>query len=85
MKKLAAFVLLAILSAGTTLPAFAKTQKTRKTQKTQNKYQGIDKASRKAQKREQKAMDKYTRKQQKAQNKLLNKGGKKNKYRPLSR
>lgn len=79
MKKLAALLLVVILSAGATLPAFARTPK------THNKYRGIDKASRKAQKREQKAMDKYAMRQQKAQNKTLKKGSKKNVYRPLSR
>ena len=54
MKKLATFVLLAILSVSYSLPALAKTHK------THNKYKGIDKASRKAQEREQKAIDKYT-------------------------
>jgi hypothetical protein len=82
MKKLATFVLLAILSFSFFLPAFAKTPKTQKTQKTQNKYKGLDKASRRAQKKEQKAINKHAKKQQKAERKML-KGHKKSKYPPL--
>ena len=78
MKKIAAFVLLAVLCVGGCVPALAKTQK----QKQTNKYQGMDRASRKAQRKEQKAMEKYANKQQKAQRKML-KGQKKSKYQPV--
>ena len=75
MKKLATFVLLAIVSVSCSLPALAKTHK------THNKYKGIDKASRRAQDREQKAIDKYAKRQQKAEHKMLKREKKKSSYR----
>ena len=76
MKKLATFVLLAILCVSYSLPALAKTHK------THNKYKGIDKASQRAQEREQKAIDKYAKRQQKAERKMLKREKKKSTHRP---
>ncbi|HLV87280.1 MAG TPA: hypothetical protein VKV39_09915 [Candidatus Sulfotelmatobacter sp.] len=74
MKRLATFALIALLAVGACLPASAKTK-----QKYHNKYQGLTKADRKAQAKEEKQMAKAARKQQKAErkmNKAVNKSAK---------
>ena len=82
-KKIAAVVLLALATSAATIPAYAKP----KQPKQHDKYRGLTKADRKAQKKETKQMAKYVKKQQKAQNKMnkaVNKAGKNkhNAYRP---
>jgi hypothetical protein len=76
MKKIAALCLLATLTFGSSLPTFARTAK------THNKYQGLDPASRRAQKKEQKAMDRYAKSQRRAQHKMLKTQKKKTTYKP---
>lgn len=63
MKKLAGLILIAVLGCVGSLPAYARTH---------NKYQGVDRASRKAQKREQKQINRYAKAQRKNQHKMLN-------------
>ena len=83
MKRLATLAFVALLAVAS-LPAYGKV----KQQKQHNKYQGLTKADRKAQAKEEKQMAKYAKKQQKAQNKwnkAINKGAKNkhNAYRPV--
>jgi len=72
MKKLAAFILLAILSINCSVPADAQ-PRTNDTSQTR--------ASQKADKKQQKAMKKYAKAQQKAQRKML-KNDRKNTHYP---
>jgi ABC-type transport system involved in cytochrome bd biosynthesis fused ATPase/permease subunit len=78
MNKIAARFLLAALLAGAFVPALASTQK----KYPANKYHGIDRASRKAERREQKEMDRAARKQRKAERKMLKTQNKKSTYKP---
>jgi len=80
MKKLATFVLLAVLSVGGALPAHANVH---------NKYQPLNKASRKADKQSEKeqrkyakAQKKYARQQKKAERKMLKTEKKNTTYKP---
>jgi hypothetical protein len=76
MKKLAALFLAVALSLGLSIPAEARRPK------TQNKYKGLDKASRRAQKKEQRQMDRYAKAQHKAERRNL-KRQKKSTYKPI--
>jgi hypothetical protein len=76
MKKLAALFTAAALSLGLSLPAQARTPK------TQNKYKGVDKASRRAQKKEQRQMNRFSKMQSKAERRNLKKQ-KKSTYKPI--
>jgi len=78
MKKLATFVLLGALGLGYSLPVDAKP-------KTQNKYQPLDRASRKAEKKQEKAQKKYARAQKKAERKMLKTERKNSTYKPTKR
>lgn len=72
MKKILALMLLAVLAALCCPPAvYAKTRKPPK--HAHNKYQGLDKESRRAQKREQKSINRYNRAQQKYQHRMMKK------------
>jgi len=73
MKRLTALVLMVGLALGASLPSYAKTQ---------NKYKGVDRNSRRAQKREAKQMRKYAARQRKAQRKLNRAADKHNVYKP---
>ena len=79
MKKLATFVLLGALGVGCSLPVYAKTKA------TQNKYQPLDRASRKAEKKQEKAQKKYAKKQKKAERKMLKTERKNSTYKPTKR
>lgn len=78
MKRITSCFLLLALSFGVYLPVFASTQK----KYPANKYHGIDRASRKAEIREQKAMDRAARRQRKAERKMLKTQNKKSTYKP---
>jgi len=78
MKKLATFVLLGALGVGSSLPVYAKT-------KTQNKYQPLNRASRKAEKKQEKAQRKYAKAQKKAERKMLKTEQKNSTYKPTKR
>jgi hypothetical protein len=78
MKRITSCFLLLAISFGTYFPGFASTKK----KYPANKYHGIDRASRKAEKREQKAMDRYARQQRKAERKMLKTQNKKSTYKP---
>lgn len=76
MKRLGILLMATALTLGVCLSAQARTHK------TQNKYQGVDRASRRAQKKEQKRMDRYAKAQRKAERKNL-KMQKKSTYKPI--
>lgn len=78
MKKLATFVLLSTLGIGCCLPVYAKT-------KTQNKYQPLNRDSRKAEKKQAKAQRKYAKAQKKAERKMLKTERKNSTYKPTKR
>ena len=78
MKKLATFVLLGALGVGCSLPIYANT-------KTKNKYQPLNRASRKAEKKQAKAQKKYTKAQKKAERKMLKTERKNSTYKPTKR
>lgn len=78
MKKLAIFVLLSTLGVGCCLPVYAKT-------KTQNKYQPLNRDSRKAEKKQEKAQKKYAKAQKKAERKMLKTERKNSTYKPTKR
>ncbi len=80
MKKLATFVLLGALGVGFSLPVYAKTKT-----KTENKYQPLDRASRKAEKKQEKAQKKYAKAQKKAERKMLKTERKNSTYKPTKR
>jgi len=75
MKKIAVFLMWAVLAVLCCQPVYAKQPQ------QHNKYQGRDKASRQAQKREEKSIRKYEKAQRKYQHKML-KGQKHSKYGP---
>ena len=80
MKKLATVVLLStVLGVGCSLPVFAKTTK------TTNKYQPLNRASRKAEKRQARAQKKYAKAQKKAERKMLKTERKNSTYKPTKR
>jgi len=79
MKKLATFFLLGALGVGYSLPVYAKTVK------TQNKYQPLDRDSRKAEKKQEKAQKKYAKAQKKAERKMLKTERKNSTYKPTKR
>ena len=75
MKKLASLALLGIMSVTASLPAMARDT---------NKYQPLDQASRRAEKKQDKAYRKAARKQEKAEKKMLRAQMKGNsKYKPV--
>jgi len=83
MKKLATFVLTGVLSFGGMLPAYANVH---------DKYQPLDKASRKADKESEKAQrkydkaqKKYAKAQKKAERKMLKTERKNTTYKPTNR
>ncbi|HUD64787.1 MAG TPA: hypothetical protein VMQ17_09420 [Candidatus Sulfotelmatobacter sp.] len=78
MKKLATFVLLGALGVGCSLPVYGKP-------KTQNKYQPLNRASRKAEKKQEKAQKKYAKAQKKAERKMLKTERKNSTYKPTKR
>jgi hypothetical protein len=83
MKKIAALLLL-VLTLGA-FPTSASARDKYPPQKSKfppNKYQGLDRASRKAQKKEQQQIERYAKKQRKAERKMLKSQSKRNAYKP---